>query len=70
MIIQRELSVDVACHTCGRVSKLSIDREGFESWTHGESLIQDAFPYLSADERELLISQICGDCWDRMFRDE
>lgn len=29
--------------------------------------MQDAFPYLSADQRERLISGICGICWDKMF---
>lgn len=29
--------------------------------------IQDCFPYLSAAERELMMSRNCGDCWDRMW---
>lgn len=33
-------------------------------------MIEDAFPHLTASERELLISQTCDDCWNRMFRDE
>ena len=31
------------------------------------ALIQDAMPYLSADDRELLISGTCGACFDKMF---
>ena len=38
-------------------------------WQNG-SLIQDAMPYLSADERELLISGTCGTCFDKMFGSE
>ena len=30
-------------------------------------LIQDALPYLSASEREMLISGTCDDCWQKMF---
>ena len=33
----------------------------------GGKYIQDAMPYLSADERELLISGTCGTCFDKMF---
>ena len=37
-------------------------------WSDGE-LAQVAFPYLSADEREMLITGICPTCWDKMFDD-
>jgi len=30
-------------------------------------LIQDHFPQLNADQRELLLSGICGTCFDNMF---
>jgi hypothetical protein len=32
-------------------------------------LAQDAFPYLPADLRELLITATCPDCWDRLCVD-
>ena len=38
----------------------------YEAWENGK-LIQDVMPYLSADEREVLISGICGPCFDKMF---
>jgi hypothetical protein len=67
MIKEREFKVQVECRTCGDVTNLLINEADFTAWFSGELLIQNAFPYLSADERELLISQTCGDCWDRMF---
>lgn len=32
-------------------------------------LIQDAIPSLSVDDRELLISGICGPCFDSLFKE-
>jgi hypothetical protein len=43
--------------------------EAVERWQSGD-YIQDALPMLSADERELLISGICGHCFDTMFCEE
>ena len=38
-------------------------------WSEGE-LVQIAFPYLSAEERETLISGICPKCWDETFGED
>ena len=35
-------------------------------WKDG-AFVQDAFPYLSAEVREMLISGICPSCWNNMF---
>jgi hypothetical protein len=35
-------------------------------WLNG-GLIQNCFPYLTADERELLMTGIDGEIWDEMF---
>jgi hypothetical protein len=36
---------------------------------HDGVLAQDAFPYLSPEYRELLISGTCPDCWDLLVVD-
>tara|TARA_Y100000310_G_C20387451_1_gene671140 strand:+ start:362 stop:508 length:147 start_codon:yes stop_codon:yes gene_type:complete len=46
-----------------------VNSKDFISWNNG-SYIQNAMPYLSADERELLISGTCGPCFDVMFAEE
>ena len=38
-------------------------------WQGGE-LIQNAFPYLNADEREFIMTGTPPEVWDRMFADE
>jgi hypothetical protein len=32
-------------------------------------LIQEAFPYLSNTQREMLMTGYCGPCWDREMKD-
>ena len=45
---------------------MSVNRQDVTDWREGKH-IQHAMPYLSADQRELLISGTCGDCCDEMF---
>lgn len=54
------------CRSCHEVTLFSLDCDALARWQEG-TLIQDAFPHLTADQRELLISGICGKCFDKMF---
>ena len=56
----------ITCNQCSEVHVIEVDFQDWSDWRRGK-LAQDAFPYLSADERELLISGICGKCFDKMF---
>ena len=60
--------VRVQCNICGVVSTLEVPIEGLVKWRQG-ALIQDALPALSRSEREMLISQTCGTCFDDMFEE-
>lgn len=62
----RDGVVEVQCRSCGRFVDVYVNVDDFNAWQDGE-LIQNAFPYLSADEREILISRTCGPCFDKMF---
>jgi hypothetical protein len=55
------------CPGCKRVRTLEVSEEDFERWRNG-TLIQRAFPELTADEREGLITGYCGPCWDKLFK--
>lgn len=61
--------LEVACPVCGKVSEISVEVNDYIDWQNGK-LTQNAFPYLSASEREMLISGICGNCWGKMFGEE
>lgn len=45
-------------------------RRGWYNWLHGGKLAQDAFPFLSHEEREFLISGITPDEWNEIFGSE
>lgn len=56
----------IQCRHCNKVFCVTFDTDDYVAWKKGE-LIQNAFPYLSADERELIKTQTCGNCWNKMF---
>ena len=57
--------INKQCMVCKQNVEIKVKAEDFQSWQKG-TLIQNAFPYLSTDEREILISNICGTCFDRL----
>ena len=61
--------VEKKCRECERVFRLRVAVFDFKAWLGG-ALVQSAFPYLSSDDRELLVSGICGACFDQMFSEE
>ena len=62
----REDTVVAECNKCGASTTMMVRIKDLVMWELGK-YIQDAMPYLSADERELLISGTCGDCFEKMF---
>lgn len=64
-----EVCVVTRCPFCGKGHEIEVNEIDYLDWQDGEHA-QNAFPYLSANEREMLISGICPDCWDKMFWQE
>ena len=64
-----KVSVIATCPFCGFESTISVGMTDLILWQAGKNA-QDAFPYLSADEREALISCICPKCWADTFGDD
>lgn len=54
------------CPFCGEYHEVTVSKADYASWMGGE-LIQNAMPYLSADEREIIKTGICPSCWTSMF---
>jgi hypothetical protein len=48
---------------CKKTYEFEISKADYSNWRQG-MFVQDAFPYLTADQRELLMTQTCGACWD------
>ena len=65
MIISRKY----VCNFCGARLTVEADEERFARLDAGEH-IQDVFPELSAGNREIMISGICGECFDKIFADD
>ena len=63
------MEVMATCRFCGTTHTLTVDINDYFNWQEGTH-IQDAMPYLTPAERELLISQTCQTCWDKMFADD
>lgn len=61
--------INTTCPICKKDHPVNVRAEDYEAWQNGE-LVQNAFPYLSAEARELLITGICPDCWDSMFAED
>ena len=69
MLTGRDKALHARCKSCGKTESMLVNPSDVADWQRGE-YIQDAMPYLSPAERELLISGTCGDCFDRMFNFE
>lgn len=65
----KEVTIITACPFCGHANEIEVNEADYWDWQDGE-LVQNAFPYLSADEREMLISGICPKCWENTFGGE
>jgi len=57
------------CIYCRNKSELEVVKDHYDAWKNG-TLIQNAFPEVSADTREMLKTGIHPDCWDTMFKEE
>jgi hypothetical protein len=61
--------MEVRCRSCDSVTDVPITDEQLKEWRKGK-YIQDVAPELSPGLRELLISQTCEPCFDRMFKED
>lgn len=53
---------------CGKEFLIPVPEQEYQNWKD-EMLIQDAMPSLTQDDRELLISGTCPQCWDAMVEE-
>lgn len=60
--------IKATCIGCGIVDTFSVVTVDLKEWIDG-ALIQNAFPTMSVNRRELMQSGMCGRCFDRMFKD-
>lgn len=65
------VAVTKTCGVCDKDATVTVPLADYKKWNEGRGpFIQDCFPYLSADYREILLSGTHPDCWDRLFGGE
>jgi DNA-directed RNA polymerase subunit RPC12/RpoP len=62
------MTLKIECRECSQMVTVQAKEEDVLRWVQGE-LIQKALPYLSEDDREMLITRTCSECWKKMFED-
>jgi len=60
------MTISIQCPFCSKEYEVEVKLEDYWAWQMGE-LAQNAFPYLSATDRESLISGMCPDCQAKIF---
>lgn len=63
------MKIAVKCHPCPGCKirhRVAVEEDDFYEWKGGK-LIQDAFPYLTPEQREMMITGYCKKCWQDLF---
>jgi hypothetical protein len=63
------IELSISCPFCGNKNTVMVESQDYADWRNGK-LAQDAFDYLSADDREIIISGVCPTCWSQTFGDD
>ena len=58
------------CPVCNEQHFIPVKFCDYIKWKKDGVYVQDAFPYLNEDEREMLLSGICRKCWDEAMTDD
>ena len=62
--------VDLTCEYCKARYTILVNKNDMMLWLTDQGYIQDLMPYLSAVEREMIISGTCGKCWAKLFGED
>jgi len=63
------IKLKIMCVLCGNFHSVMVKKEDYVKYLEGE-LVQKAFPYLNATQREQIISGLCPKCQEDMFGSE
>jgi hypothetical protein len=56
------------CRFCKQEARVTVPAQGLWDWEHG-AFAQNAFPNMSADQREMVMTGTHPECWDRFMSD-
>lgn len=61
--------IKTSCQWCKEFVYILVIQSDFDRYiADTKLLVQNVFPYLSKEEREMFISGTCPKCWDDMFK--
>ncbi len=64
-----DFELECSCVHCDYTEDILVDEADYDAW-HNGAFIQDVFPYLTAGQRELMISNTCDNCWKKFFGED
>ena len=64
--MKEKIDFRIRCIKCNKYHSISCTIDQYDQWKAG-TYIQWAMPHLTVNERELMISKICGECFDKMY---
>lgn len=62
-------TINRRCPFCGSPAQITVDESEYQTWLAGTPA-QSAFPDLTPNQRERLISGICPACWRHVLLSE
>lgn len=67
-----KIILSTICPFCHKEQTMVLEGHEADAYKNGKiayangTLIQDAFPFFDADQREFILTGICPECWDSM----
>ena len=68
--MEMNLAVCRPCIVTGKPYTVFVNSQDFADWRERRKLAQEAFSYLSKEDREFIISGISPDGWEEMFSED
>jgi len=65
---QYPVTLTFFCTNCAIPVEFDVELEDLNRWDRREDHVQNIFPYLTPAQREMFLSGICEECFDRMFK--
>ena len=64
-----KITVTLKCTCCGTPQEIEVFEEDFKEYSSANRRhVQQIFPYVPADKREMFISGVCPKCWELMYK--
>ena len=65
--MSEDIELELQCKYCDYEEILNVPESDYNAWAGNGVPIKEVFDYLSAGQRELMISGTCDTCWNKFF---